>query len=93
MDKTKSNGQVGHALPAASALQPPPTKTSEPDPFDQVRTLIKKMGDKRYAEGFRRAATIVARAVGQLDGESKGKLSKALDLLEEELHQAEVVAQ
>jgi hypothetical protein len=92
MDKTKSNGQVGHAVPADSALQPPPTKTP-PDPFDQVKALIQQMGQKRYAEGYRRAATVIARSVGQLDGESRTKLSKTLDMLEEELHQAEVAAQ
>ncbi len=92
MEKTKSNGQVGHAVPAASALQASSPPEAPPDPFDQVRVLVKKMGDKRYAEGFRRASTIIARAVGSLDAEAKAKIAKSLDLLEEELHQAEVVA-
>jgi hypothetical protein len=92
MEKSKSNGQVGPAKPAVTApelraLEGDPAST---DPFDQVKTLITRMGNKRYVEGYRRAMTIISRSVGQLDGENKLRISKTLDQLENELHQAEV---
>jgi hypothetical protein len=90
MQKTKSNGQVGPATPAvaASSVDPVPT----PAPFDQVKEIITKMGNARYAEGYRRAVLHIARTVGHLDGESRVKMSKTLDELEVELHRAEEAA-
>ncbi len=102
MQKTKSNGHAGPALPASAPppavveAKPPPTPPSR-DPFDRMKALVQQMvqeaGDKRYAEGFRSAAHIIARAFGQLDVESKAKLTKAMDQLEEELHKASTTAQ
>lgn len=86
--KTKSNGQVGPALPASVAVVSGPP----PDPFDQVKSLIHQMGERRYADGFRRACRILAPSIGLLDGESKVKLIKVLDQLELELHAAEAAA-
>lgn len=90
MQKTKSNGHAGPAIPAptspAATSVPPPTPQ---DPFDQLKVLVQKIGDQRYAAGFRRASEVIARSVGQLDGEAKTKLMKVMDQLELELHQAE----
>ena len=88
MQKTKANGQAGPAIPAPA---PPPVvapPTPPPEPFDQIKSLIEQMGKKQYADGYRRATQLIARAVGRLDGEAKVRLSKVLDQLEEELHQA-----
>jgi hypothetical protein len=94
MEKTKANGQTGHAVPAAVgmvAMPKDPAPTS--DPFDQVKSVFQKMGNKRYAEGYKRAASLIARGVGQLDGDAKTKLVKVCDMLETELHEAEQAAQ
>ena len=88
MPKTKSNG---HATPATPATSAPPAAPQ--DPFDQAKLLIQKMGDRRYAEGYRRATHLIAHAVGQLDPDSKAKLTKAFDLLEAELLKAEAAVQ
>jgi hypothetical protein len=92
MEKAKSNGRVGHAVPAA-AVMPQPKETAPPgDPFDQVKALLSKMGAKKYAEGYRAATTIIARCIGQLDGDARAKLLKSLTQLEEDLHEAEQAA-
>ena len=59
------------------------------DFFEATTSLLTKYGDKRYAEGYRRASERIAQAIGALDADSKAKLSAALDQLEMELHQAE----
>ena len=83
MQKTKSNGQAGPAIPAPTPPGATPAAPPTPqDPFDQVKALMQKVGDQRYAEGFRRASQIIARSVGLLDGEAKAKLTKAVDQLE-----------
>jgi hypothetical protein len=95
MDKTKSNGQVGHAVPAESVVAKPPSPVPvpKPDPYEEVLKAAKRVGQVKYLEGYRRAVTVIARGVGQLDAEAKTKLGKTLDQLEEEVHQAEVATQ
>lgn len=95
MQKTKLNGHAGPAVPAPAlppvviTEMPPPPPLMPQDPFDQLKVLVQKIGDQRYAAGFRRASEVIARSVGQLDGEAKTKLMKVMDQLELELHQAE----
>lgn len=92
MEKTKSNGQIGHAVPAAAVVPPPPAPSPPVSSFDQVKAIMHKDGLKKYAEGYRAATRILAPVVGQLDTEAKKKLTKALDQLEEDLHKAEQAA-
>lgn len=93
MQKTKTNGHAGPAIPAPApppAVEPP---LPPPDPFVQIKGLVEKVGKVQYAEGYRRATQLVARAVGQLDGENKAKLARVMDQLEDELHLATIAAQ
>jgi hypothetical protein len=90
MDKTKSNGQVGHAVPAVLALPPAPSPPG--GPFDQVKAIMEKEGLRKYAEGYRAAAKVLAPMIGQLDADGKKKLAKALDQLEDDLWKAEQAA-
>lgn len=99
--KVKMNGQSG---PAKAVPPPPPAEPAVPvDPLAFVDELPTKMreaiaaagktaemdGNKKYAEGMRRASRLIAIAVGQLDGASKARISDVLDQLENEAAKAE----
>jgi hypothetical protein len=91
MEKSKSNGQVEHAVPAAVAAAPPPAKPSPPvDPFDQIKLCVKQYGLQEYKRGFRRAMNVIAPAIGQLDASAKEKIVRLLNQLEDEMHGAEM---
>ena len=59
------------------------------DPLEEVKALVRRMMDQSYLDGYRRATKVIAMSIGQLDGESKTKLSKTIDILETEIERAE----
>lgn len=85
---TKPHGLVKLPEVAVSTSGPPVV----PDPFDQMRAVVKKMGDKRYAEGYRRAVHAITVAVSSLDTDTKLRLAGVFDQLESELYSAEAAA-
>ncbi len=94
----------GHSGPAKAAPAKPPPKSPPPNPFAfvdelpaKVRALVegaatgakKDTGDKRYLEGLRRGAYLVAIAMQNLDTETRQKVIEACAQLEEEVAVAE----
>ena len=81
-------------MESAKSESPAPTTgaAGAADAFEPLRKLVTKIGDQRYAEGYRRATYLIALAVGKMDGESRETLARTLDILENELHVAEKAA-
>lgn len=82
--KNGHNGAASHA-PSKDTPAPSVPAASPPTLSEEIQLLVKKSGDKRYLEGLQRGAFFMAIAVGKLDGESKAKITKQLDMLEDEL--------
>jgi hypothetical protein len=62
------------------------------DPLQILKAVTDKFVKQGYADGLRRAARLVAIAVGALSAEERLKLSATLDQLEEEIEVAEAAA-
>jgi hypothetical protein len=63
------------------------------DPLQILKAVTDRFVRQGFADGMRRSATLVAIAVGKLDGEARTKMQAALDQLEDEIHAAELAAQ
>jgi hypothetical protein len=55
----------------------------------KLHELTAAMAKNYYAKGMRRAMTLIAMAVGKLDGESREKIKELLDQLEDLIADAE----
>lgn len=82
----------------AAATAPPPDPFAFADELPtRIRALVtsavdaekKDKGDKRYLEGMRRGAYLLAIAMNGLDSETRGKVMAACTQLEEEIAVAE----
>ena len=92
MEITTWNG-VGTVVPAESlVVEPRPLPDPLADPFDAIRATLRRVANLNYANGYRAAVRLLASTIGQLDGESKAKIVKTIDLLEEQLHKADEAA-
>ena|ERR1700735_2302060 len=97
-NKSMTNGHAGPSVPAPPTVvapAPKPTKKkakASADDFAEVQAALNKATQHCYAEGLRRGASIIAIAVGRLDGAAKKAITDVMDQLELELHEAEEAA-
>lgn len=62
------------------------------DPLQILRAVTERFVRQGYADGMRRAAMVIAIAVGKLEPGERAKMQATLDQLEEEIAVAEAAA-